>query len=222
MKKLIIFAFLFSFIFAKDDDIDMKKISQSFGHIIGENIKETEISFDIEELLIGIKDSLNDKISPLTENECLKQIANIQEEMFKKQSIENLEKANLFLQENAKNKNISTLLDGKVQYEILQIGKEISVKETDTPLVRLTGKYLDNSSFQEETEEILSLDETIKGLKAAIVGMKEGEKRKIYIHPDLAFEEDPKMLVVFDIEIIKADNPKLFTSEDDKIIQRIR
>ena len=57
-----------------------------------------------------------------------------------------------------------------------------------SPLIRYTGKYLDGSVFgASKEEETISLDEIIPGLKAGLIGMREGEKRTVYIHPDMAY-----------------------------------
>lgn len=59
---------------------------------------------------------------------------------------------------------------------------------------------------------MISLDETIPGFSKGIVGMKEGEKRTLYIHPDLAYGVNgslpPNSLLTFEIEIVKANNPQ--------------
>ena len=79
-------------------------------------------------------------------------------------------------------------------------------------MIRYTGKYLDGSVFGASKEdEQLSLDEIIPGLRAGLLGMKEGEKRTIYIHPDMAYGTNgylpPNSLLTFEIEIVKANAP---------------
>ena len=57
-------------------------------------------------------------------------------------------------------------------------------------------------------EELIPLDEALPGLKQGMVGMKEGEKRLLFIHPDLGYGKEsyvPNSLLIFDIEVIKAD-----------------
>ena len=59
---------------------------------------------------------------------------------------------------------------------------------------------------------MLSLDEIIPGLKAGLVGMKEGEKRIVYVHPEMGYGTNgylpPNSLLTFEIEIVKANSPK--------------
>ena len=57
----------------------------------------------------------------------------------------------------------------------------------------------------------------IPGLKSGIIGMKEGEKRTIYIHPDRAYGTQgylpPNSLLTFEIELIKANAPEADTAD---------
>jgi peptidylprolyl isomerase len=50
--------------------------------------------------------------------------------------------------------------------------------------------------------------------------MKEGESRRLFIHPDLAYgvagHLPPNSLLIFDIEIVKADTPKSSQESDDE------
>jgi len=53
------------------------------------------------------------------------------------------------------------------------------------------------------------LDAMIEGARLGILGMKEGEKRIIYVHPDLSFKTKqfhfnlPNALFIFEIEALK-------------------
>ena len=55
------------------------------------------------------------------------------------------------------------------------------------------------------------LDESLPGLNKALLGMKEGEKRTVFIHPDLGFGTHgylpPNSLLTFDIEVVQANAP---------------
>jgi len=64
---------------------------------------------------------------------------------------------------------------------------------------------------------MMSLDEIIPGLKSGLIGMKEGEKRTIYIHPDLAYGSagylPPNSLLTFEIELVKANSSTVEQSD---------
>ena len=79
-----------------------------------------------------------------------------------------------------------------------------------SPVIKYTGTFLDGSVFGASTEEeMITLDETIPGFSKGIVGMREGEKRTLYIHPELGYGSSgylpPNSLLTFEIEVIKAN-----------------
>lgn len=199
---------------AKDleQDPQVTKLSEAFGHIIGKNIETLGIQFDIAHLIKGLQDAATGKESPMTESECVEAIASAQEYAFKEQAKENLVKAAAFLAENAKAEGVVTLEEGKLQYKVEQEGTGGVIEEHYSPLIRYTGKYLDGTTFGASKEdELICLDETIAGFSKGLIGMKEGEKRTLYIHPDLAYGTSgylpPNSLLTFEIEVVKADAP---------------
>lgn len=198
---------------AKEQDI--AKISEAFGHLIGKNIDTIGVNFDLNYVIKGLKDAMQGKDSPMTEVECVQAISVAQEKAFKKQSENNLKLAEDFLQKNKNEKGIVSLENGKIQYKVIQKGHGNEVLSGNSPVIRYVGKYLDGSVFgSSQSEEIISLDETIAGFTKGLVGMREGEKRTLYIHPDLGYGTSgylpPNSLLTFEIEIVKAD------SETDK------
>ena len=148
----------------------------------------------------------------MSEMECIQAITQAQELVFKKQSSSNLAQAEEFLKKNTSNQGIITIEDGKVQYKIEKEGTGAILSENSSPLIRYVGKFLDGTVFSSSTEEEpISLAEVIPGLKTGLLGMKEGEKRTIYIHPEYAYGTasslPPNSLLTFEIEIVKAEAP---------------
>jgi len=189
-------------------EIDIAKISEAFGHLIGKNIENIGVSFDIAHVIKGLQDGANGKASPISEEECIEAITAAQEMHFKKEAQENLKKAEAFLKENGSKKGIVSLEEGKLQYKIEKPGKGEAVAESGAPLVRYVGKYLDGTVFGSSKEnERLALDETIAGITKGVAGMKEGEKRTLYIHPSLGYGVGgylpPNALLIFEVEVIK-------------------
>lgn len=200
---------------------DIAKISEAFGHVIGKNLENIGVKFDMAQVIKGLQDAMAGKESPMTEMECVQAIASVQEKIFKEQCVENLKKAEVFLAGNSKTDGVVSLEEGKVQYLVTSTGEGDQVESHFSPLIRYTGKYLDGTVFGEsKEEEMISLDEIIPGLRAGLVGMKEGEKRTVFIHPDLAYGTNgylpPNSLLTFDVEIIKANAPVQEATEDPK------
>lgn len=193
-------------------DPQINKLSEAFGHIIGKNIENLGVHFDIAALIKGLQDATAGKDSPMSEAECVEAITHAQERAFKELAVENLQKAADFLAENANTEGVVVLEPGKLHYKIEKEGIGATVEEHYTPMIRYTGKYLDGTIFgSSKEEEQICLDEAIAGIGKGIVGMKEGEKRTLYIHPDFAYGTTgylpPNSLLTFEIEVVKADQP---------------
>ncbi len=194
-------------------ETEVFKLSEAFGHLLGKNLGEMGITLDIESVIKGLRDASLGENPPMSETECMDAITVAQKKAYNELAEKNLKQADNFLQENSKNKGVTVLEKGKVQYKILSTGEGTCVEPHSSPLVRYMGKYLNGEVFGSSKEdEILLLDEIIPGLKSALLGMKEGEKRVVYIHPDLAYGTHgylaPNSLLTFELEIVKANIPE--------------
>jgi len=211
LRKTIIFFIILitsSTIYADEaNDVDTKKLSEAIGHIIGKNLEDLGFELDLKRIITGIKKGSHNKTSPMTEEECLQALAKLQVIANEKTCQKNLKIAEEYLVKNVNDKNVIEIEKGKLQYKILNEGKDESVQSYNAPTVKIVGKYLDGKIFT-DVEEIINLNETIPALKKSIIGMKKSEKRQVYIHPDLGFGKIPpclNSLIIFDIEMIKVD-----------------
>jgi peptidylprolyl isomerase len=199
MRSLVTICLATTALFSADKE-EIAKISQAMGHLIGKNLKELGLPLDIDALMKGVNEASLGKESPLSEEDCIEALANLQDEAFAKVAEKNLAYANFFLNEKATKEGVIAV-EGKLLYEIIKAGEGNVVESYSKPLLRIKG-----ASFEEE--EILDFDETITGLKKGVVGMKEGEVRTLYIHPDFGYGEEasePNALLIFEVECIKAD-----------------
>ncbi len=211
-KKVNIFIFLLLilpiFTFANEkEEIDIKKLSEAIGHIIGKNLDDLGFELDLKRMIKGIKKGSSNKDSPMSEDECLQALAKLQIKANEKICINNKKIAEDFLNKNVNEKDIIEIDKGKLQYKMIQAGKGESLKPYNMPIVKITGKYFDGQIFT-DIEEVLNINETLPALQKAMAGMKLHEKRQIFIHPDLAFGKNPpclNSLVIFDIEILSLD-----------------
>lgn len=195
---------------AEEPKVDMNKVSEAFGHLIGKNLETLGFEFDADQVIKGLQDSLAGKDSPMNEAECVQAISLVQEEAFQKLATKNLESANKFLSENASQKGIVELEKEKLQYRVEQEGTGAVVEEHHTPMIHYTGTFLDGKVFgSSQEDELVALDEVIPGFSQGIIGMKEGEKRTIFIHPELGYGASgylpPNSLLIFEIEVVKAN-----------------
>jgi peptidylprolyl isomerase len=199
--------------------IDIGKVSEAFGHLVGKNLQHIGVKFDIAQVIKGLQDATDGKESPMSEVECIQALTAVQEKVFKEQATDNLKKAEIFLQDNAKEKGMVSLENGKVQYRIEKEGKGPAVEAHYSPLIRLSGKFLDGSPFNtSKEEERVYMEELIPGLRSGLIGMKEGEKRTLYIHPELAFGTSgyfpPNSLLSFEVELVEANGAAI---EEDEV-----
>ncbi len=206
----------------------IEKLSEALGFMIAKNLEETGVQFDVAGIIQGLKNAREGKQAPMTETEFLEAITAAQSSALESLAAENLTKANNFLSENAKLKGIVSLEEGKIQYQIDQPGSGALVELSSHPEVRYTGKFLDGRLFSaSEDPTVLPMEEIIGGLAKGMQGMHEGEKRTIFIHPDLAYGRSgglpPNSLLRFEIEVVRAhveEERASATASDREILER--
>lgn len=203
---------------AKNDanDIDMQKISEAFGNFIGRNLKSNGIEFNLEGIIKGMRDGAAGKPAPLSEQEYEKMMTKLQEKAFSSMAEANLKAANEFMAKNANAEGVVEIIPGKLQYIILEKGHDPVIQEHGSPLINYTGKYLDGTVFGSSEDAggpiTVPLDQTIPGFSKGIAGMKEGEKRRLFVHPEMGYGRaghlSPNSLLIFEIEAVKAVSPE--------------
>lgn len=192
-----------------------QKLSEAFGHLIGRNLNNPNLPFDLESVIAGIRKGASGEPAPMSDKEYEQMMTQLQERAFEKLAAENLQAAESFLSKNGQADGIVELEKAKLQYQVLREGHGDAVTEKSTPQVHYIGKFLDGTVFGNSEEMgspiTIPIGQTIPGFSKGIVGMKEGEKRRLFVHPDLAYgtkgQLPPNALLVFEIEIVKADTP---------------
>lgn len=194
---------------------ELSQISEAFGNFIGRNLKTTGIEFDIDAIVKGIRDGAAGKPSPLSDAEYEQKMIALQESAFKKVAEDNLKAADVFLTTNAKASGVKEVEPGKLQILVLKEGTGPVVTESSTPQITYQGKYIDGTVFGSSDDAggpiTIPLNQTIPGFSKGLLGMKEGEKRRIFVHPDLGYGTTghllPNSLLIFDVEVVKASAP---------------
>jgi peptidylprolyl isomerase len=189
--------------------------SEAIGALMAKSIQTLGINYDSEKLVEGFKNALQGHDKLKSEMEYVEIIAQAQEAVFKEMAAENLKKTEEFLTQNKAVEGIKELEANKLQYKVEKEGTGPVVDENSAPIIRYTVKFLDEAieePAKDESRINLREEELIVGFKKALIGMKEGEKRIVYIHPDLAFKtkdytRHTNSLLTFEIEVVKADAP---------------
>lgn len=201
---------------------DILKVSEAFGNFIGRNLKAPGVNFDLDSIIKGMRDGYAGKPSPMSDKEYEEMMAKIQEMAYRQLSTENLKAANAFMEQNKKADKVIEIVPGKLQYLILQPGTGATVEEHNSPQIHYVGKFLDGSTFGSSQDAggpiTIPLDQTIPGFSKGLLGMKEGEKRKLFVHPDLGYGTSghlpPNSLLIFEVEVIKANAPETNKASD--------
>lgn len=195
------------------DEVNISLLSEAFGHFIGKNLKSPGVTFDIEAVIQGIRNGQAGKPAPMNDQEYESAMNKLQERAFSALSDQNLQSAKDFLEKNAKVSDVKEIEPGKLQYQTINAGTGEEVKPHSSPIIHYTGKYQDGTVFG-SSEEVggpitIPLDQTIPGFSKGLLGMKEGEKRRLFVHPDLGYGTmgnlPPNALLIFEVEVVKAN-----------------
>jgi peptidylprolyl isomerase len=200
----------------------INKLSLTHGYLIAKSLNNPVLQLNMDAVIQGMQNEKNGVPSPLSEQDYEEALAQIQEYAFQDMADKNLKQANDFLKENAKKKGVISIDPGKLQYTVLKIGTGAPVTDDTIPSVQYKGSYLDGTVFgsSEKTGPVsIPLDQTIPGFRKGVMGMKVGEKRRIFIHPDLGYgvygQLLPNALLVFDIEVMDV-KPKPKETQETK------
>ncbi len=102
-----------------------------------------------------------------------------------------------------------------LKYRDVVVGKGPQPKDGDKVVVNYTGRFtsgkvFDTSVGKKPFEFTLGRGQVIKGWDEGVASMHVGGKRKLVIHPDLAYGEQgypgvipPKSTLTFDVELLK-------------------
>ena len=202
----------------------MTRISYAGGANMGQMIKETGLDFKIEVVLQGLKDALEGKESQMTPEEIQKALGEFrelmtkqEEERFGKESVENLNAAKKFLEENKDKEGVKILPSG-LQYKILKEGEgDLRANHRGTVKVHYRGTLIDGTEFDSSLGKgdepvAFNVNQVIPGFSEALQLMKKGAKWQLFIPPDLAYGErspkgiPPNSLLIFEVELFDIVN----------------
>jgi peptidylprolyl isomerase len=204
-------------------NLDTARISATFGYRIATNLMaDPGFNFDLDSFIVGMRQAIDGKQSPMSDEEFMEAISKIQEKALQELSETNLSEANTFMSENTKNQSVVEINPGKLQYEVIEEGNGAEITTVSKPVIHFVGKYLDGmvfaSSMDNESPIILP-NEKIFSFRAGINGAKEGERRRVYVHPELGFGtkgfHPPNSLLVFDVTVVKANTEQSESSSEE-------
>lgn len=194
-----------------DEKIEL--FSHYTGYMFGRELSLMKLPYNAEALANGFKAYEKGELQDnLTDEKMFELILSIQEELFEKKAEENRIQAEEFFCNVAKNSAAVMLIDKQLYYETVTTGNgSETVQEKNEPLVRYSVHTLDGTevtnTFEYKNPVPISLANTIPGFVKGVIGMKQGERRKLYVHPELAYHRSgdvpPNSVLIFDVEIVE-------------------
>lgn len=209
--------------------MNMPKLSESYGHALGQALINSGLGLDTDLVLKGLKSAVNGEGFPMPLPEYERAMAELQVIANGFLSKANLEDANTFFQELAREDAAVVLEEGKVAYERTDMEPDASQPAAEmesTVLVIVTARLLDGRHFftcpaaDESGETVhpltLPLATAPPALAKGIVGMRENESRLLYVHPTVSegmtdmFGDmlPPNALLIFDLQLVSASAPE--------------
>lgn len=202
---------------------DTERYSYAIGMSLGQTYKNLEFDVDVQKLVQGLRDVLEDKPTALNEqemrmalNQAQQMVMAKREAKLKRIAEENKAKAVKFLEENKQKPGVVTLPSG-LQYRVVKDGQGESPGPEDLVTVHYTGRLLDGTEFDSSIKrgQPLSrpLNSLIPGWREALQLMKPGAKWELYIPPELAYGEQgrpnipPNSLLIFEVELLSNTPP---------------
>ena len=184
--------------------------------------KQIGISYDAEAVIKGFSDALKGELK-LSDDEIAKLLnkraENLDKIVKEKEAAilkENLKQGKAFMDKNAKNKNVKTSKTGATP------------KQESIIIANYKASFIDGKVFDEtkEAPAHLSMLNLIPGLEEGLMLMKEGDKFKFVIPPELAYGDSGMEgipggeTIVFEIELVKVLKPGELAEAAKKIHEK--
>ncbi len=237
MKRLavILFSLLVATLIANAEEIKIEtktdSLSYAIGREMGKSIFRDSIIINKEFFVAGFEDALDGNPSRVDTNKLHELLYTLQMELNEKyqklqqeqrekelaekliQGENNIKAAEDFLKENAKKESVTETPTG-LQFEVLMEGTGAMPSDTSKISFHYIGSFLDGRQFDNSFESGQPLDikinNLVPGMQEGIRFMKEGGRRKFYIHPKIGYGEQgiqnligPNEMIIFEVELLK-------------------
>ena len=210
----------------------------NIGSGLGANLKKQSVEFDPKLVAEGLKDTLTDSKTLLTQDEAQAVLKEVQMAVQKEQqekmhqaADKNKSEGEAFLAANKGKEGVVALPSG-MQYKILTEGTGPKPTASDTVVCNYRGTLIDgkefDSSFKRKEPAKFPVSGVIKGWTEALQLMPVGSKWQLFIPPNLAYGEQgvgadiqPNSTLIFEVELLSIepkkdqDKPKAEKMEDE-------
>lgn len=191
-------------------ELNQSEVSEALGHFIWSRMKDDPTTpLLLEAVIGGMRKSESGLPCPLSNEQLQQCLLQFEENHYQSQASKNLAKAEAFLDSLKNDPNIQVIVPKRLYVEILSPGA------TDVEQDKNSSFHIKCDVF--EGMELLNTFSTgqpttqnpstaIRGFKEGIVGMKGGEKRRLYIHPEYGYGKfchiEPNSLLIVEVELL--------------------
>lgn len=237
MKKLIVLAAVFSLILlscqsspkgaaakSAKPGAAVDDVSYAFGLLIGDNLKSTKVTIDMDSFTLGMEDALKVREARMT-LEAADALANDSIGKARTASFQvNKEAEAKFLAENKTKPGVQSTASG-LQYKVIEAGQGAKPAASDTITVDYVGTYLDGRVFDSSVARgqplVIQLNRVIPGWTEGLQLMNVGSKYILYVPSSLAYGEQgageeiaPFTTLVFEVSLLGIGAPEGAADED--------
>ena len=188
-------------------DLPADLFSLHYGYVSQKRLEHLGIECNKQQFLAGME--LAEKGQPFPFE--TKDIDALLEQFREKQRVKNLFEAESFLNYLLGNKQVIELVPGKLYCQTLKAGQGELIPSEGMAQWRYKASALvdgkEQEIFTQDEPVVVALEGTILGFAKGAQGMRLGEKRKLFIHPDLAYGSyggllEPNQLLIMEIELV--------------------
>ena len=205
------------------DSVNLTTVEDSMSYSVGvelvRNLKEGAEDLNVEALLRGIRDGLDEQDDLLTEEDCRKHfseysriVINRRNEKMRVEGEQQKIDGEAFLAENKSKPGVKTTASG-LQYKVIEAGSGPSPTASSTVVTHYKGMLIDgtefDSSYKRGTPATFPLANVIPGWREGIPMMKKGAKYTFYVPSSLGYgtrgagaQIPPNSTLIFEVELI--------------------
>lgn len=206
-----------------------QQVSYTLGTDLARNFAQQGLKINIDALVLGMQDVINNQPLKLTEEEMKSAVMTKKKELAEKHQKQqqqlaeaNAQKGDAFLSKNKSESGVKVLKSG-LQYKVIKAGKGDTAKEGEYITANYEGRLIDgtvfDSSYKRGAPIEFQVTDVIKGWGEAFKLMKAGAIWEIYVPPALGYGTQgagqiigPNETLIFKIEFIKS-SPEKSTAE---------
>ncbi len=199
-------------------DDDDARAGYAFGMDIGQSLAGAGAELDVDALVQGIRDAVEDRDMLMTPEEAMQamqawQMRAQEQAMARAESEaeENRAEGEAFLAENAQREGWNTTESG-LQYRVIEEGDGATPGPNDRVQVHYRGTFIDGETFDSSYDRgqpaVFGVSEVIAGWTEALQLMQVGGKLELAIPSDLAYGSQappqigPNRVLIFEVELL--------------------